>query len=116
MFFHHKERGLLIINIFKISFYNKRLFRIEQIQRAMISTDQVNVKLSYEIINDLSDFISLNVSSIQANSVFFQVIIYKCQIIKFEPVGKWFEQYTFLKHQGDEHVEEGKDYALFLML
>lgn len=52
----------------------------------MISTDpnQVDVKLSYEIISDLSDFISLN----------------------FEPVGKWFEQYTFLKHQGDEDVEE----------
>lgn len=76
----------------------------------MISTDQVNVKLSYEIINDLSDFISLNVSSTQANSILFQVFLFKkCQIIKFEPVGKWFEQYTFLKHQGDEHVEEGKN-------
>ena len=81
----------------------------------MIATDQVNVKLSYEIINDLSDFISLNVSSTQANSIFFKYI-YKCQIIKFEPVGKWFEQYTFLKHQGDEHVEEGKNYIVFLML
>jgi len=33
----------------------------------MISTDpnQVDVKLSYEIISDLSDFISLNVSFVE---------------------------------------------------
>lgn len=46
--------------------------------------DQVNLMLSYEIISDLSDFVSL----------------------QFEPVGRWFEQYTFQRHQGDDHQAE----------
>lgn len=27
-------------------------------------------------------------------------------LLDFEPVGKWFEQYIYLKHQGDAGFEE----------
>ena len=38
----------------------------------------------YEIVNNLSSFVNL----------------------EYEPVGKWFEQYNYIRHQGDIEVEE----------
>lgn len=46
-------------------------------------TDSATNEL-YEIVNNLSSFVTL----------------------EFEPVGKWFEQYNYLRHQGDLAVED----------
>lgn len=36
----------------------------------------------------------------------YPILIQGFVTLEFEPVGKWFEQYNYIRHQGDLEVEE----------